>query len=118
MNDPLPAEPFTVAYLIAESWATAEAHGWHAEPRTFGDIIALMHSELSEALEEHRAGRLPHEVYHEVDSKPAGIPVELADLCIRIFDACGTFNIDLESALREKLAFNRGRPFRHGGKAL
>ena len=35
----------------------AVAHGWWNKPISFGDIIALCYSELSEALEEYRAGR-------------------------------------------------------------
>ena len=34
--------------------AIAKDHGWWDEPRTFGDCIALVHSELSEALEANR----------------------------------------------------------------
>lgn len=43
---------------------TAEAHGfWPEEGRNFGEMLALMHSELSEALEEHRQGHPP--VWHK-----------------------------------------------------
>ena len=62
--------------------------GWHEKERTIGDLICLMHSELSEALEEHRNGHSPTEVYYNVEkpNKPEGVPVELADCIIRIFD--------------------------------
>lgn len=103
--------------LIQEAYQNAVAKGWHDEPRTFGEIIALMHSELSEALEDHRNGREINEIYYEGD-KPCGIPIELADVVIRIFDACGKYGIDLEEAIEEKMAYNASRPHRHGGKKL
>lgn len=43
--------------LTAEIHANAKAHGWWDEPRSFGEIVALCHAELSEALEEYRDGR-------------------------------------------------------------
>lgn len=77
--------------------------------------LALIHSEISEALEEYRNNHMVNEVRVE-HGKPEGLPVELADAVIRIFDLCGACGIDLESAVRLKMAFNATRPHRHGGK--
>jgi NTP pyrophosphatase (non-canonical NTP hydrolase) len=92
----------------------AVRHGWWEGDRSFGDIIALMHSELSEAYEEFRHGHGPTEVRSE-DGKPEGIPIELADLIIRVLDYCAGAGIDLEAALTTKIAFNQHRSYRHGG---
>lgn len=120
--------------LVNEAHQNAINKGWYEEPRSFGEVIALMHSELSEALEDHRNGRGFREVWYEKEDdfgivfaqgeqpasewKPCGIPTELADTVIRIFDTCGHLNIDLEAAIREKMSYNATRPQRHGGKKL
>ena len=105
---------------VNDSYQNAKDHGWHDSTRSIGDLICLMHSELSEALEEHRNGRSPNEVYFNETKpdKPEGIPVELADCVIRIFDFCGLHNIDLESVLKQKMEYNRTRPYRHGNKVV
>lgn len=99
--------------------ALAREKGWYDQPtpRNFGELIALVHSELSEALEEYRAGRYYSAVYaNEGSEKPEGIPIELADALIRILDLCGYYQIDVEDAVERKHAYNRSRPRRHGGK--
>lgn len=115
--------------LAKEAHQIAVEHGWWDQEPTFGDLVALMHSELSEALEEYRAGR-PMVYFMDVNGfvvsdmserrgeKTEGIAGELADCIIRILDWAGHEGVDLDAILREKMAYNRTRPYRHGGKVL
>jgi len=120
-----------ISEMVKSVHQNAKEHGWWEEERLFGEIIALCHSELSEALEEHRNNRKPNEIYYrdskngatatwksENFNKPEGVPIELADVIIRIFDYCGHANIDIKSAIVEKMQYNKGRPYKHGGKVI
>jgi len=91
--------------LCQEAYETAKSKGWHDTPVETGTKLALIHSEVSEALEADRRG--DRENYVE----------ELADVCIRIFDLCGSEGIDLESAILKKMEYNKTRSYKHGGKA-
>lgn len=102
--------------VAKEIHENAVEHGWWEEKRGFPEILALVHSEVSEALEEYRNGREPTEVYIGSNGKPEGIPIELADVIIRIFDYCGYAGIDIDAAITQKHEYNKSRPYRHGGK--
>lgn len=83
----------------------AADHGfWPEEGRNFGEMIALMHSEISEAWEEFEGHRSP--VYH-VDGKPEGIAVELVDCAIRILDTMYSMCVDVDDTVRESVGIAR-----------
>lgn len=91
----------------------AVKHGFWDEKPSFAEIVALCHSELSEALEEDRAGK---PMIYIKDDKPEGKAVELADCIIRILDWMGSENIDAEDVIATKHAYNETRPYKHGKK--
>lgn len=112
----------------------AKSHGWwdsngdHSIPSK----LCLIHSEVSEALEEFRTNNdQPDRVYfaafnnhdwsfEQVDEyqKPEGFGVELADAMIRIMDLAEWLGIDLERMVSLKNEYNKTRPYRHGGKTI
>lgn len=127
--------------LATVCWEIAENHGWHEGeekqvvipgrfegqkvkaivPRSFGEHLLLWVSEIAEALEEYRNHQPLNRMYRQAGlPKPEGVPVEFADLFIRMLDTMMHYEmveIFLES-LDEKMQYNEERPYRHGGKAL
>jgi NTP pyrophosphatase (non-canonical NTP hydrolase) len=100
--------------------------------------LALVVTEIAEGVEELRNGRVASETYYlyedggdaqargdrpaSVDPmdkprKPEGLPSELADTVIRVFDLAYEADIDLAGIIAEKLTYNATRPYLHGKKA-
>lgn len=100
--------------LIECAYLIAEEKGWHDSDNNDGECIALMHSELSEALEALRRD-------NPADTNcPAftSLEIELADVIIRIFDYAGLRRLNLAEAILAKMKYNHSRGYKHGDKAF
>ena len=90
-----------ICTAIKEVHTTALEPGWWDTERDPREAVALMHSELSEALEEARAGRPMLYSNPEKPEKIEGVGVELIDCVIRIMDFMGHYDIEyLQMSLR------------------
>lgn len=84
------------------------AKGWWDKPRGIPELLCLIHSEVSEALEAYR---------NRIEPGAKGwIGEELADIIIRVYDMAEYLEIDIEEEVKNKFVINLKRPYRHGNK--
>lgn len=138
-----------IGLLSDVCFRNSKAHGWYDQyaefneddsdvvlgQRNFGEVMALITSEVSEAFEAYRDGddqtkisyrhkgflAQGHSLTQEPEwqgtlGKPEGIAAELADVLIRVFDYAGAYGVPLGEATIRKHLYNHSRPYRHGGK--
>ena len=95
----------------ANGWKVLTPNDWPAPGEMesvwrIAGVLALIHSEVSEALEALR--HYDKENFAE----------EMADIMIRLLDSSYGLGIDLTHEVRKKMEQNRQREYRHGGKAI
>ena len=98
--------------LAREIHDIALSKGWWDEDRNDGELIALIHCELSALVEGLRAGNPPSEHIPEFSAAEE----EAADVVIRLMDMCAARGWRLGDAMVDKMEFNEERPRMHGGK--
>lgn len=105
----------TIKELVERSYRNALNKGFYDNgENNIAERLALIHSEVSEALESYRETVELGIRFTASNGKPDGFVVELADAVIRIADLCGRYELDLQQAIELKMNYNATREHKHG----
>ncbi len=117
--------------LSQQIYENAVLKGFHKGQKNLGEMLCLIHSEVSEALEADREDR--YAGYHNIDSARSiesdilfinyfasyvkdTFEDELADIMIRVMDLAAHKGVDLEAHIAAKMRYNSLREPKHGKK--
>jgi len=108
--------------LSKEIHEVAKGKGFWDTERNIGEMLMLIVSEVSEALEADRAKKYADIKYYEEYPSKENFELhikdtfesELADTIIRILDLCGAYDIDIDWHIRAKIDYNKKRGKLHG----
>lgn len=104
-------------------------NGFYEDKKNIGEMLALIHSEVSEALEADRKDRHAHPDIALLNSTIIDVRTakshfeefikdtfedELADVMIRVMDMAAFLGIDLEAHIKAKVRYNSMREYKHG----
>jgi NTP pyrophosphatase (non-canonical NTP hydrolase) len=120
----------TISELSKQIHENARNKGFWDKERNLGEMLMLIVSEVSEAMEADRKNHFFEgdiEMVNKSESKSHFEVVftnylkgtfedELADVCIRIFDLAYSKGINLEAHIQAKMRYNESRPHMHGKK--
>lgn len=109
-------QAMTLQQMQERCMSNAVKLGWAEKEVPIPEMIALIHSEVSEALECYR--NKEELSYTSSEGKPLGLATEFADVLIRIGHYAELLKIDLDYEVDRKLTYNLGRAWRHGGKVI
>ncbi|MBM4429130.1 MAG: hypothetical protein FJ026_02125 [Chloroflexi bacterium] len=88
---------------MREVRALADAKGFSADPVRIWEMLALIHSEVSEATDAYKKG------------EPADkVGEELIDAIIRILHLLSALDLDAEELFEQKMKINWSRPYKYG----
>jgi NTP pyrophosphatase (non-canonical NTP hydrolase) len=117
--------------LAKQVHENAKAHGFFDKEKNIGEMLCLIHSEVSEALESDRNGM--YVTYPNMDAingwvsdkdflkayklhVKSNFEEEMADIVIRVMDLCAFKGIDLEAHIKAKMRYNSLREYKHSKK--
>ena len=108
----------TINQLQKEVFEISTSKGWHDQGHALSELLVLIHSEVSEAVESDRNYEEPLWYDLSKGGKPEGVVAELADVVIRVLDTMAVSfpKVDFERVLMQKMDYNKTRKYRHGNK--